>query len=207
MFLTLDNLLFTLCKKLILKRVKKSKFKKHKYNIQENWDQLDLILLICTIIFDLVMAISKHQSIAGIFMFAIWAILVFIKIRSLQNLKELIESYDWFWENRKHPEVYNIIKKMCSESFIRDVAKRKAFLSPFFTCVMFVLSLQFITTFSFVSIWMLFSYPLSLITFYTKYVFDFDPPEEKKTESDAKLTSPMQQQLDKLFKKFAPKSI
>jgi len=207
MFQKFDQLFFSLCTKFILKRVKKSKFKKHKYHIQQDWEQFELTLLISVVMFDFVLNLYHHNIIFGSIMLILWSTLIFLRIRSLFRLKELIEAYDWFWENRKNPEIYNIIKKMQEESFEEDKRWRLKFVKGYMIASMFIISMQFISSPSFIILWMIFSYPATILTLYIKYVFDFDPPEEKKKESDAKLTNLMQQQLDKLFKEFAPKPI
>lgn len=207
MLTKIDNALLKICEFLVLRKVKKSKYKQHKYHVEEGWNQMELILCLCAMVLDLIGSLSHGHRLIGITNFVIFIPVVLIKIMSIRNLRELVEAYDWIWLNRKNPVIYNSIKELGEECWVREQRRRQRMIKVYFG-LLFLISMVLSVSQQWTTVWMIVCYPIHILGMYNRYVFDLEPPEEKrKEESDSKLTNLMQKQLEKLFGNFAPKPI
>ena len=199
----LDNWLFKICERMILKRVKKSKFKKHKYHIRQEWDRFEITGLCAAMLLEVFLKIFSHKVTGAIVIIAIWVPLIALKLYTKRNDK-MIEIYDQLWMLRKHPEVYAMTKEMCERWREEDRGIRTKGLALFISMALLMTFLMGLATFSPINLWVIFSMWFATIHVQIRYVFDFDPPDKEEKKSDSKLTDLVQKQLDKLFKQFVP---
>lgn len=184
----LDKKLFKMVEYFILHRVKKSKFKKHKYQILLKYQYVEAVIIF---------AIILGNIIDGYLWFNIlMVILLVLWMQKIKTLKELSELYSWCWAFRKDPKMYKEVKEICKLQF-EDNKKRRKRIIPFIGSL--EISFGILNLLAFVTIggwgdlafgiFFFYSFIDTIFTSYTSCVFDFDPPKKKKKKKKAKMTN------------------
>lgn len=165
--------------------IRKKKFKKHKYHFKKLVRKIELFGFIAICVIQSAWEYSQNHSIAVLIISSsliVISTLVWIPMLRYDDRK--IEWHDVLFQNRKHPLIYNIVKKTNEEKWERDRSFRKTLLVM--DIVFFILQCSIQSPFAVFPIF-------SLITSYIDYVFDFDEPEYK--EAPKELTEIMKEQV------------
>lgn len=175
-----DDWLIIKTENMVKKWVKRKKYEKHKY------DFMILTLLIRAILFamnGIYLAwdgFSHHQS--GSMVVAIivsFLIGVFIAFEYL-NIRDKKESYDYLFERRKNPTVYNMVKAITDDRKENEYSFRKLI----FGVLAVIIILSIISPSPFIILIGI----TQILDAYVNCAFDFDEPEEKQEEKKESLT-------------------
>ncbi len=188
----IDNLQFKLVKILILRLVRKYKYKHHKFYFLIRILVIDSILFVLCILVltPLGMSLNRDEISRIIFHMFVWSILFFVTLLIIRLTIQVSQIYDFIWNLRKNPVVYQMEKESCKESFKKQRKTRllltsiRIFFLPPFILLFCIHSNN----------WLEMLLPLFLIIHfyithfihdYTLYVFDLEPPKKKKKKVKA----------------------
>lgn len=210
-FIKLDLKLFKLVEAYILKRVAKTKHKKNKFFIMADIEKkLFYFWLVVGPIYSVLKVAVLGNFIylgSGIAITAIYASLAFL---SYKFMKAKGDDYEFLFQNRKHPIVYEGVKNATKQVFEINRSYRsfslklKAGVGVF----LFIANIGVILTSPLM--YSLFSMLFDLfiifdilvvgtIYLYIREIFDFDPPKPKKRKQKESLTELVLQQWKRLL--------
>ncbi len=178
----LDKYLLKIITLVVVYWVKKYKYKKHKWDFFIMVTEVEATYWIASLVIQ-----AYYYSVRSPkFRIGIWILyslmscivmaMQMAKVRSIQIIKK---DYDWLWERRKHPVVYNSIKEVSEMLF--ETQKRFRMVHVSFIVVILLFSIPFNTVM--VPIWVGF-----LLEAYKDYIFELDEPENKEKKQKDSIT-------------------
>lgn len=190
----LDETLLRQSEEIILERVRNSKYKKHKYWVYIELSKWDLVASTIILLLIVPVGIGYFQSLlkAGIILFLCMILVGTIVFRHKQ-MEQQARDYDWIYEHRKVPEVYELTKQFTKDSFerladMRLLRLRIHLITGFWYVFLMLYDIALMNLFIALPILYLF---IRLVTIdqldnYLLYIFDFDPPNKKDKDKKKK---------------------
>lgn len=191
----LDDYLYQELTKIVVKWVKKNKYKKHKYDffiMVHGWEIAYWVVAIMYMAWQTV-SVTHHYWVTGFFA-VFGSLLVFLEYLRYKDFSDMKQWYDTLWLQRKNPVIYNSVKEVSSEIFQKNKKTR-------------IFSIQINL---FAILWMAFLNPVlvpiyvfSTVFLYTNVIFDFDEPDEKKKATDS-VTDKVKEAWENLIRGLKP---
>lgn len=167
----LDDKVFALVEKVVVKWVKRRKYKQHKYDfllMLKKWELVAYLVLLPLCVF---LALYFHRT--SLFTIGFLAVfLAWFGYMDYKMVRQMKENYDPLFMARKHPIVYQSMKALADDIYERDKKYREWMLLA--NLFMGGLNLVFVNYFILPLILM------NILRLYIHAVFDFDEPDEYK---------------------------
>lgn len=213
----LDNLFLKFTDRVVMFFVIKSKYKKHKYDINFSLTKIKIIFFIIMVYILPSIGYFIDDKISNyviLIHFFVWSIVFIMILINYKSNYLLARSYDLIFNLRKHPVAYNEMKKMTEAMYKKNEGIRKDM-----NLIVLVLIFVIVYLFGILIISTGFGLYLSYIIFllidlvifgtidrYVFYVFDFDEPDKQK-KAKRELTKVVQEAFDNLVRGMKPSAL
>lgn len=209
-----DEFLFQISEMIILYFVKKNKYKYNKYKIMLFFKQINIALLILTMLFLTPLGIMFKNNLntkellttQGI-LFFFFSLIIFFELLEYFTLKKKESIYNPLFLLRKYPTIYKLVKSVTMFDFIVkkklrfNMIKTRFIIYGFFYLIIIPLNLSngLGLEDSFL-LYFIISHFLIVLNDYLDSIFDFDEPDKKRKKAKEKITDLVRKRLEELGK-------
>ena len=207
-----DEFLFQISEMIILYFVKKNKYKYNKYKIMLFFKQINIALLILTMLFLTPLGImfknnlnTKELLITQGILFFFFSLIILFELLEYLTLKKKESIYNPLFLLRKYPTIYKLVKSVTMFDFIVkkklrfNMIKIRFIIYGFFYLIIIPLNLSngLGLEDSFL-LYFIISHFLIVLNDYLDSIFDFDAPDKKRKKSKEKITDLVRKRLEEL---------